>query len=173
MREDLVATRKHKLAASGSQPMTDNQILLLRNKVVKLPVDGRMIKNGVQNVIKYMAPVKALAKQHAWMRCYCHKPQDMTMKVYLNHLYSTWRHLVFLLCLGMSGVRPPKSFVRYFLTVPEPVLEYSEYSGGLDTLCFELEQHNTSITPLLIGGRLFCNLSLEIGQFCPLGTKCP
>jgi hypothetical protein len=85
--EDLVATRKREMNANGDRPMTENQIVLLRNTVLKPPIDGAMIKSGVQNVVKYMAPVKALAKQHAWMHCYCRKPQDMTTKVYVNHLY--------------------------------------------------------------------------------------
>jgi hypothetical protein len=45
-----------------------------------------MISEGAQAVISYMAPTKALAKQTAWMCRRCRKPNDMTTKVFLNHL---------------------------------------------------------------------------------------
>jgi hypothetical protein len=45
-----------------------------------------MIQLGIQEVVSYMSPTKALAKQTAWMRRFCRKPADMTTKVFLNHL---------------------------------------------------------------------------------------
>jgi hypothetical protein len=87
LRKALVAARKREMANNGDRPMTENQIVQLCNTVVKPPIDGVMIKSGVQQVISYMAPVKALAKQHAWMRRYCRKPHDMTTNVYVNHLF--------------------------------------------------------------------------------------
>jgi hypothetical protein len=50
---------------AGEDPPTPAQILTLRNGVQKPAVDQFMITKGVQAVISYMAPTKALAKQTA------------------------------------------------------------------------------------------------------------
>jgi hypothetical protein len=44
------------------------------------------IFEGLLQVIIYMAPHKALAKQKRWMRRFCRKPQDMLSREYVNHI---------------------------------------------------------------------------------------
>ncbi|MGL4349012.1 MAG: hypothetical protein ACRCT2_00250, partial [Plesiomonas shigelloides] len=79
-----VEARNRRLASSAA--MSNDEILVIRNGVNKPDITEEMISAGVQAVIRYMAPTKALAKQHAWMRRHCRKPSDMTTKVFLNHL---------------------------------------------------------------------------------------
>jgi len=45
-----------------------------------------MITTGMQAVVTYMAPHKALSKQKRWMRRFCRKPADMTIRVFANHV---------------------------------------------------------------------------------------
>jgi hypothetical protein len=70
---------------SGEDPAAV-QILAAPNAVQKPEVNLQIITQGIQDVISYMAPTKALAKQQAWIRCYHCRPHDMTTKVFLNHL---------------------------------------------------------------------------------------
>jgi hypothetical protein len=49
------------------------------------PNDAWLFK-GLCQVIIYMAPHKALAKQKRWMRRFCRKPQDMLTRKYVNHI---------------------------------------------------------------------------------------
>jgi hypothetical protein len=74
---------------AGQAAMTNDEILTVRNGINKPDIDRAMITEGVQAVISYMAPTKALAKQTAWMRRHCRKPNDMTTKVFLNYLLRT------------------------------------------------------------------------------------
>ena len=70
----------------GEPLMVASDITTVRNGVPKPPTTEPMIQLGIQEVVSYMAPTKALAKQTAWMRRFCRKPADMTTKVFLNHL---------------------------------------------------------------------------------------
>jgi hypothetical protein len=49
------------------------------------PHDDWIFKR-LRQVIIYIAPHKALAKQKRWMRRFCRKPQDMTICKYVNHV---------------------------------------------------------------------------------------
>jgi hypothetical protein len=44
------------------------------------------IFEGLRQVITYVSPHKALAKQKRWMRRFCRKPQDMSTREYVNHI---------------------------------------------------------------------------------------
>jgi hypothetical protein len=44
------------------------------------------IFKGLRQVIIYIAPHNALAKQKRWMRRFCRKPQDMLTCEYVNHI---------------------------------------------------------------------------------------
>jgi hypothetical protein len=70
----------------GEDPMTPVEILSAHNRVQKPDISKAMIVKGIHAVISYMAPTKALATQTAWMRKYWRKPNNMTTKVFLNHL---------------------------------------------------------------------------------------
>ena len=51
------------------------------------PVDHvDYIMAGLGQIIEYMAPHKALAKQKRWMRRFCRKPADMTIREFCTHL---------------------------------------------------------------------------------------
>ena len=50
------------------------------------PVDRTVLQAGLQALIRYMAPHKALAKQKRWMRRFCRKPADMSIRVFANHI---------------------------------------------------------------------------------------
>ncbi|WP_228992779.1 hypothetical protein, partial [Klebsiella pneumoniae] len=71
---------------ANKEPLSAPEIIIIRNGVAKPAISEPMIHLGVQSVVAYMAPTKALAKQTAWMRRFCRKPADMTTKVFLNHL---------------------------------------------------------------------------------------
>ena len=85
-RTTAINTEARARRTAGNTDMTNNEILALSNTIAKPDIDEDMITAGVQAVIRYMAPTKALAKQTAWMRRFCRKPADMTTKVFLNHL---------------------------------------------------------------------------------------
>jgi hypothetical protein len=68
------------------EPLSATEVTAIRNSVNKPAITELMIQLGIQSVVVYMAPTKALAKQTAWMRRFCRKPADMTTKVFLNHL---------------------------------------------------------------------------------------
>jgi hypothetical protein len=80
---DAVAGQKKN---NGEDPMMPAEILSVRNNVPKPDINAPMMVKGVHGMVSYIVPTKALAKQTAWMCRYCRKPNNMTMKVFLNHL---------------------------------------------------------------------------------------
>lgn len=56
------------------------------NGVVQPVPRETFILAGLCQVITYMAPHKALAKQKRWMRRFCRKPADMTIREFTNHI---------------------------------------------------------------------------------------
>ena len=50
------------------------------------PLEANHINQGLRALITYMAPHKALAKQKRWLRRFCRKPADMTVRTFANHI---------------------------------------------------------------------------------------
>jgi hypothetical protein len=86
LRSTAINTTARQKKNAGEDPMMPAKILSARNNVAKPNINKAMMIKGVHAVVSYMAPTKVLAKQTAWMRRYCRKPNNVTMKVFLNHL---------------------------------------------------------------------------------------
>jgi len=56
------------------------------NSVVEQGPQDLFIGAGLCQIITYCSPHKALAKQKRWMRRFCRKPADMTIREFTNHI---------------------------------------------------------------------------------------
>jgi hypothetical protein len=54
--------------------------------VVQPPIEASWVQSSLCAVIGFAAPHKALEKQKRYLRRYCRKPKDMTIRVFVNHL---------------------------------------------------------------------------------------
>jgi hypothetical protein len=70
------------VAAGGDA--ADQQLAM--DSIAPPPPQYDWIFEGLRQVIIYLAPHKALAKQKRWMCRFCHKPRDMTIRKYMNHI---------------------------------------------------------------------------------------
>jgi hypothetical protein len=72
--------------AAQANNATDATIQAAINGVpVPGPADA-FVEGAVHALIAYMAPFKALAKQKRWLRRFCRKPADMTIREFANHV---------------------------------------------------------------------------------------
>lgn len=75
----------NEIKADGT--ITDQEAIKTELLAVAQPaVDDEHLVSGLTDMITYMAPHKALAKQKRWMRRFCRKPADMTIRVFTNHV---------------------------------------------------------------------------------------
>ncbi len=75
--------------AYATEMRTSNDRNLARQAydgVAEPPDHDDFIANGVCAILTYVAPHKALAKQKRWMRCFCRKPANMSVREYTNSL---------------------------------------------------------------------------------------
>lgn len=59
---------------------------LRADAVAALPATLDTLREGIRAVVAYMAPTKALSRQKRWMRRFCRKPADMSIRSFANHV---------------------------------------------------------------------------------------